>query len=104
MIVALNMMDAASRRGIVIDTAALSASLGPPVLETIAVRRGGTDALVHALDTFAENVAAPATVELSKREMHREVRQLLADSVRLPAHDPVLDERDRKSTRLNSSH
>src|SRR3546814_13467182 len=25
--------------------------------------------------------------------MHREVRQLLADSVRLPAHDPVLDER-----------
>src|SRR3546814_13371199 len=95
MIVALNMMDAAARRGIVIDTAALSASLGLPVLETIAVRRGGTDALVHALDTFADNVAAPATVELSKRELHRDVRQLRTDSVRFPATDPGLGEQAR---------
>jgi len=52
MMVALNMMDAAARRGIHIDTAVLSAGLGLPVLETIAVRRGGTDVLVQALDAF----------------------------------------------------
>ena len=93
MIVALNMMDAAARRGIRIDTAALSAELGLPVLETIAVRRGGSDALVQALDTFSWQADAANTVTLSKPEMHAEVRRLIAGAVHLPAHDPVLDER-----------
>jgi len=93
MVVALNMMDAAARRGIAIDTAALSAGLGLPVLETIAVRRGGTDALVQALDTFSWEAGAASAVVLTKPEMHAEVRRLIAGSVQLPAHDPVLDER-----------
>jgi ferrous iron transport protein B len=41
MVLALNMMDAAARRGIRIDVAALSQRLGMPVIETIAVKRGG---------------------------------------------------------------
>jgi ferrous iron transport protein B len=44
MVLALNMMDAAARRGIRIDVAALSQRLGMPVIETIAVKRGGTRA------------------------------------------------------------
>jgi ferrous iron transport protein B len=44
-IVALNMMDVAEKRGIKIDTAALSAALGLPVVATIANQSGGDDAL-----------------------------------------------------------
>ena len=41
MVLALNMMDAARRRGIDIDVAELEQRLGMPVVETVAVRRGG---------------------------------------------------------------
>lgn len=41
MILAVNMMDAAQRRGIAIDLAALERELGVPVVETIAVKHGG---------------------------------------------------------------
>src|SRR4249919_1498383 len=50
MVLALNMMDAARKRGIEIDVAALSHRLGIPVVETIAVQRGGDKALVEQLD------------------------------------------------------
>ena len=39
-VLALNMMDAAKRRGIVIDVAGLQQRLGVPVVETVAVKRG----------------------------------------------------------------
>ncbi len=60
MVLALNMMDAAERRGIRIDTAQLQQRLGMPVVETIAVRRGGTAALGRAArsrDSAARRVA-----------------------------------------------
>ena len=46
MIVAVNMMDAAKRRGIGIDLAALESELGVPVVATVAVKRGGARELV----------------------------------------------------------
>src|SRR6187549_893701 len=58
MVLALNMMDSARKRGIGIDTAKLSQRLGIPVVETVAVRRGGAEALVAKLD--AELPAVPA--------------------------------------------
>ena len=48
-VVALNMVDMAKRDGLTIDVAALSAALGVPVVETVAVRRQGMDALKTAL-------------------------------------------------------
>ncbi|WP_025984122.1 FeoB small GTPase domain-containing protein, partial [Xanthomonas phaseoli] len=57
MIVALNMMDAAQRRGIVIDLPALEQALGVPVVETVAVRRGGAKVLVERLDAQAARLA-----------------------------------------------
>ena len=50
MIVALNMSDAAARRGIDIDRQALERELGVPVVETVAVRRHGARALVEGID------------------------------------------------------
>ncbi|TDY85042.1 UNVERIFIED_ORG: ferrous iron transport protein B [Herbaspirillum seropedicae] len=82
MVLALNMMDAAARRGIRIDVAALSQRLGMPVIETIAVRRGGTRALVAAIDTQAP---VPAPAAQAPEDLHVEVRALLADTVVMPA-------------------
>jgi ferrous iron transport protein B len=49
MLVALNMVDQASKRGIDIDAAALSQALGVPVVATVAVQAGGVDALRECL-------------------------------------------------------
>ncbi|MBS0220620.1 MAG: ferrous iron transporter B [Proteobacteria bacterium] len=49
-LLSLNMMDIARKRGIDIDLAKLAAELGIPVVSSIAVRRGGTDALLAELD------------------------------------------------------
>src|SRR5258707_8795762 len=46
----LNMMDIARRRGIEIDMAMLGAELGVPVVSSVAVRRGGVDALLGEVD------------------------------------------------------
>jgi len=53
LVLALNMIDIAERRGITIDTEKLSGELGIPVLTASAVRRGGTDDLVYKLDELA---------------------------------------------------
>lgn len=49
MVLALNMIDMATRDGLKIDTAALSAALGVPVVTTVAVRKRGLDDLRAAL-------------------------------------------------------
>src|SRR6187402_1317164 len=49
MVLALNRMDIAKKRGVHIDVSRLSAELGVPVLPTIAVKRGGADALIEAI-------------------------------------------------------
>jgi ferrous iron transport protein B len=46
----LNMMDIARKRGIAIDVDRLSRELGVPVVESVAVRRGGIDALLAGID------------------------------------------------------
>ena len=51
-ILALNMGDIARHRGIVVDAAKLSAELGIPVIETIAVQKNGVAALVDAIDAW----------------------------------------------------
>ncbi|REM03562.1 ferrous iron transporter B, partial [Mycobacterium tuberculosis] len=58
MIVALNMVDAAERRGIKIDVQALEQALGVPVVETVAVRRNGAARLVERLDAMVPHLQA----------------------------------------------
>jgi len=50
MVLALNRMDVAARRHVHIDVPRLAAELGVPVLPTVAVKRGGADALIEALE------------------------------------------------------
>ncbi|QBR00522.1 ferrous iron transporter B [Paraburkholderia pallida] len=98
-VLALNMMDAAKRRGIQVNVATLSRELGMPVVETVAVRRGGAQALIELID-HAGTDAAPASHEGSKSQnhdadLHATVRRILADAVTMPratdARDDAID-------------
>jgi len=89
MILALNMGDAAARRGIRIDVPQLQRALDMPVVETIAVRRGGADGLLAALD--APLPAAPQPLP-ADADLHARVRQILADSVAVPRRTAVIDD------------
>lgn len=86
MVLALNMVDVAKKRGIEIDTAKLSQELGMPVVETIAIQSGGEQALLAQLDrmTFDAPVAPKplsAIDEVSVEDTQREVRRILAAAV-----------------------
>jgi ferrous iron transport protein B len=89
MVLALNMMDAAQRRGIRIDTKLLQERLGMPVVETIAVRRGGTAALVERLDREVPPLGPVADAD---GDLHAEVRALLAEAVSTPRRTATMDD------------
>jgi ferrous iron transport protein B len=96
-VLALNMMDTARRRGIAIDVAELSRRLGMPVVETVAVRRGGARALIERVDGEVPP-AAPVQADdpASRADLHAQVRELLAATVVMPsATDRLDDEIDR---------
>ena len=76
----LNMMDEARRRGIQINVQKLSERLGIPVVETVAVRKSGIANLMNALD---QSKYAVARTELSglKGDEHQKVEQIVQDAV-----------------------
>ncbi len=87
-VVALNMVDEARRRGIAVDVAELSRRLDMPVVETIAVRHQGAQALLDRLDQ-----AMPAAARGSSEDLHAQVRAIIAGAVRLPTAKASLDDR-----------
>lgn len=107
MVVALNMADAAQRRGIRIDREALERELGVPVVETVAVRRNGARALVEKLDAMAAKTTAPAAAvtgaadaapnsghpgQSPEQALHAETRRLLALAVSMPTRTARIDD------------
>jgi len=80
MVLSLNMADVARARGLQIDVARLSAELGMPVVETIAVQSQGHAALLAQLEQQAswpaQSVATDAAS--SPAGLQREVRRILA--------------------------
>ena len=97
MLVALNMADAAKRRGIQIDIEALQRELGVPVVETVAVRHDGARALVQQLDATHGIVHEPRT-QLPEHtgdrpaDLHQETRRLLALTVSMPERTAKIDD------------
>ncbi len=93
MLLVLNMMDDAKRRGIQIDSAKLSQRLGIKVIETAAVKRQGIDELLASLDqqipVFTKSSVTP------QNDIHQQVRELLAETVLMPRdtdqRDDLLD-------------
>lgn len=100
MIVALNMADAARRRGIEIDIDALQRELGVPVVETVAVRSGGAKALIAALDRL-DAATPPPQKRLAAHDhdgaiemeaLHAETRRLLSLAVTMPSRTARIDD------------
>jgi len=104
LLLVLNMIDIAKRRGVEIDTDLLSRELGVPVVTAAAVRRGGTDDLLSRLDALASveglqpspdpNWQVPSTGEL--RAGQREADRIIKLAVKMPAKPDTL------TTRLDS--
>ncbi|MEQ4575486.1 MAG: ferrous iron transport protein B [Gammaproteobacteria bacterium] len=92
MVVALNMMDAARRRGIVVDRLALERALGVPVVETVAVRRNGAHALVEMLDGLSPAQSAPQVEPPADGNYHAMVRGILAEAVTMPSRTSRVDD------------
>lgn len=93
-LVVLNMMDEARRRGMQINTQKLSERLGVPVVETVAVRNSGIENLKNALDQGKYSV--PQT-ELSglKGNSHQRVENILNDVVNF------VDQEDKRTDFLD---
>ena len=100
LLLVLNMIDIARRRGMEIDLDKLSTELGVPVITAAAVRRGGTDDLMRRLDELAAAVPThggaigwqtPTTGEL--RAAQREADRLIKVAVRMPEKPDTLTAR-----------
>ena len=82
MVLALNMVDVANKRGIEIDTGKLSQELGMPVVETVAVQSGGEKSLLKALEALSFDApvkprALSAIDAVPVEETQREVRRII---------------------------
>jgi ferrous iron transport protein B len=89
MVLALNMVDAAARRGIIIDRERLERELQLPVVETVAVQRDGAARLLQQLDA-----ALPPAVTAGKPtpDLHAEVNRLLQTAVTMPRKTAEIDD------------
>jgi ferrous iron transport protein B len=92
MLLVLNMIDIARRRGVGIDLDKLSAELEVPVVTSTAVRRGGIDDLLHRIDDIAGKPAGaivgsdwttPGVSDL--RAAQREADRVIGAAVSEPA-------------------
>ncbi|MEO6381327.1 MAG: ferrous iron transporter B [Nitrobacter sp.] len=90
MMLVLNMIDIARRRGVDIHLDKLSAELGVPVVTSTAVRRGGIDDLLHRIDDVvgkpanaivASDWTTPAVSDLraAQREADRVIRAAVSE-------------------------
>ncbi|MBH1987255.1 MAG: ferrous iron transporter B [Burkholderiales bacterium] len=100
MLLVLNMMDVARKRGIRIDTDRLQQMLGLPVVEAVAVQPAGEQALLAQLDGLnwptAKTAHAPGGLRRSLdaigqtpvEDTHRRVGEVLRACTSQPAHAP----------------
>ena len=89
MILALNMSDSAQKRDIRIDRQRLEKELGIPVVETVAVHRGGAAALVSQFD---RDLPEPAPALPDGMDLHEEVNRILGAAVSMPSRTAKLDD------------
>lgn len=90
LILVLNMMDIAQKRGCRIDTEALARELGTPVVATIAMRKSGVQELLDRIDVLLQQSSANRTAAIDGwqepspeaiRAYHHEVERVLRQAV-----------------------
>jgi ferrous iron transport protein B len=95
MLIVLNMMDEARRRGMQINTQKLSERLGVPIVETVAVRNSGIESLLSALEQGKYAVPYTELTGLKGGTAHEKVENLLHDAVQ------YVDEEDKRTDFLD---
>ena len=88
MVLALNMADSAKRRGITINSEALSEGLGVPIVETVAVRREGA----RSLTDFIQSGMFQEPREAEDIDFHAEAKRLISEAVYVPSKTATLDD------------
>src|ERR1700753_1513676 len=102
MVLVLNMIDLARRRGVTFDLDRLSAELGIPVVTAVSVRKGGTADLLHYLEQLAPDRTDPAAniwqppSPSGLRALQREADRIIAAAVTQPAKP------DNATTRIDA--
>ncbi|UGA43266.1 ferrous iron transporter B [Bradyrhizobium quebecense] len=99
MMLVLNMIDIARRRGVTIDLDRMSQELGLPIVTSVAVRKGGVDELLKRTDEFlarsheaaASEWATPTIADLKAAQ--READRIIAAAVTLPTKPDTLTNR-----------
>ncbi len=99
MMMVLNMIYIAKRRGVTIDLDRMSQELGLPIVTSVAVRKGGVDELLKRTDEFlsksheaaASEWTAPTIADLKAAQ--READRIIAAVVTLPAKPDTLTNR-----------
>jgi ferrous iron transport protein B len=93
----LNMIDIARRRGIEIDLVKLSKELGAPVVTSTAVRRGGTEDLMRRIDAMASGASETSILNTWKppsasdlRAAQREADRIIQVAVGQPSRPETL--------------
>ena len=94
LLLVLNMMDEARRRGMQINTQKLSERLGIPVVETVAVRNSGIEGLLAALDQSKFSVPQTELSGLTGSQHHK-VESILKDTVNF------VDQEDKRTEFLD---
>ena len=92
----LNMMDEARRRGMQINTQKLSERTGVNVVETVAVRNAGVESLINSLDQRKFDVPHTELSGLSG-STHQKITHILKDVVN------YIDEEDKRTDFLTRS-
>ena len=83
-VVALNMIDLAKRDGLELDASRLAKELGVPVIETVAVRKRGLQALLEALESQLDHQRAVPDDALPPSEpidLHRRAREIAESAI-----------------------
>jgi len=98
MVLALNMYDIAQRQGLRIDLEKLSASLGVPIVTTVATRKRGIDDLIAQVEVLIPDAVhqgdaegqwrAPGAAEI--REAHKQAERIMRECVRPPERPDTL--------------
>ncbi|MHC2330779.1 ferrous iron transporter B [Bradyrhizobium sp. USDA 4454] len=99
MMLVLNMIDIAKRRGVTIDLDRMSQELGLPIVTSVAVRKGGVDELLKRTDEFlarshqaaASEWTTPTIADLKAAQ--READRIIAAAVTLPTKPDTLTNR-----------
>ncbi|WP_316395371.1 ferrous iron transporter B [Bradyrhizobium sp. 33ap4] len=99
MMLVLNMIDIAKRRGVTIDIDRMSQELGLPIVTSVAVRKGGIDELLKRTDEFlsksheaaASEWTTPTIADLKVAQ--READRIIAAAVTLPTKPDTLTNR-----------